>query len=147
MKRAFLALPGPMPVKAVLAIIIVLFAFVLAKIVSFSLTKALQAAHLDERLSKLGGLVTREGRLSQTIGALAFWFIMVVGIIQSLAALEMQSLVQPLERALEGLDARMRVAMASASRADELRRRLESLLGAGEFLLEQLVTDPGRQHR
>lgn len=45
-------------------------------------------------------------------------------------------------RALENLDAEMRVAMANASRADELRRRLESLLGAGDFLLEQRRAQP-----
>ncbi len=45
-------------------------------------------------------------------------------------------------RALDSLDAQMRLAMANASRADELRGRLESLLGAGDFLLEQRRSQP-----
>ncbi len=46
------------------------------------------------------------------------------------------------DRAIERLDSQMRVSMGNATRADELRRRLESLLGAGDFLLEQRRARP-----
>ena len=93
-----LALP-----RVLLALVVVLFAFVVGKLLGFSLTKGLQAVRLDERVSRFGGLVTKEGQLAETLGAIAFWFILAVGVVQGLAALELEILVGPLQGALDEL--------------------------------------------
>lgn len=86
--------------KLLLAIVIVALAFFLGKLVSFSVIKALEATNLDKRLGSVEGLDPKRVRLSTSVGALVFWSILVIGVIQGLDALEMNSLVEPLQGAL-----------------------------------------------
>jgi len=86
--------------KLLLAVVIVALAFFLGKLVSFSVIKALEATNLDNRLGRVEGLDPNRVRLSTSVGGLVFWSILVIGVIQGLDALEMNSLVEPLQGAL-----------------------------------------------
>ncbi|MBN1944048.1 MAG: mechanosensitive ion channel [Bradymonadales bacterium] len=97
--QVLLALP-----KVLLAVLIVLVAFILGKVASFGLTKGLQAIRFDERFGRFGGMADSEKlNLSRNVGDLVFWFILVIGVIQGLSALDMQIFVEPLQEALNRL--------------------------------------------
>lgn len=86
--------------KILLAVVIVAIAYVIGKVVSFSVTKAVEATQIEKRIRRIEGLGPERARLSKSLGSLAFWSILVIGIIQGLDALEMHSLVEPLQNAL-----------------------------------------------
>ena len=85
--------------KVLLATIIVTLAYFIGKILSFSVVKALEATRLDKRFRRI-----EEGAegvsLPKGIGSLVFWSVLFIGIVQGLDALEMDSLVEPLQGAL-----------------------------------------------
>lgn len=85
--------------KVLLAVVIVALAYFIGKILSFSVVKALEATQFEKRIRRIEDGAKRVS-LSKSIGSLVFWSVMVIGIVQGLDALEMDSLVQPLQGAL-----------------------------------------------
>lgn len=86
-----------------LAVIIISIAFLIGKLLGLGLTRLLQTLRFDERMKRIGGLDIEDTNLSRAVGAMVFWFVLAIGVIQGLDALALESVVEPLQAALEEL--------------------------------------------
>ena len=85
--------------KILLAAIYLTVAYTIGTIASFSVVKALKATRFEKRLRRIEEGAERVN-LSKSLGSLVFWAIIIIGIIQALAVLEADSLVEPMQGAL-----------------------------------------------
>jgi hypothetical protein len=98
--------------------LIILLAWIVASVLKFIVTRALEATNLDERLRDRAGLEEEETSFSQSIGNAAFWFVFLLFLPALLDTLGMNGLVAPVQGMF-----------------DELLAIIPNILGAGLILL------------
>jgi len=78
--------------------LLLLFAWALASILKFFVTRVLKAANLDERLGTLAGVEEEEGvPLSKTLGDAVYWLVFLLFLPALLGALAVEGLLEPVQ--------------------------------------------------